>query len=83
LTADKDLKRRAPTVSITHAHKSASEVVEHLARHEVYAWAGNMYALVLAEVLGVESRGGFVRLGLVHYNTLDEIDRTVRVLDAI
>ena len=43
-------------------------------------WSGNFYALELAERMGVESRGGFVRLGLVHYNTSEEVDRTLTAL---
>ena len=54
---------------------------EHLARHEIYAWSGNFYALEAAERLGVEARGGFLRLGLVHYNTADEVERTLAALE--
>ena len=78
-----DLSRRTPTVAITHATRSPLEVAEHLARHEVYAWSGNFYALELAERLGVETHGGFVRLGLVHYNTAAEVEQTLSVLDAV
>jgi selenocysteine lyase/cysteine desulfurase len=42
-----------------------------------------MYALSLSERLGLEERGGFVRLGLVHYNTHEEIDRVLAALDAL
>jgi selenocysteine lyase/cysteine desulfurase len=42
-----------------------------------------MYALELSERLGLEQQGGFLRLGLVHYNTVDEIDRLLRVLDEV
>ena len=78
-----DLPRRTPTFAVTHETRSALEVAEHLARHEVYAWSGNFYALELAERLGVEAQGGFVRLGLVHYNTAGEVERTLAVLDEI
>lgn len=75
--------RRAPTVAVTHARHTPAAIVAHLARHEVYAWAGNFYAVELAEALGVEAGGGFVRLGLVHYNTRAEVDRVLGVLDAL
>lgn len=78
-----DLSRRAPTLAITHREHTSDRVVEHLARHEIYAWSGNFYALELAERLGVEAQGGFIRLGLVHYNTADEVDRTLAVLDQL
>ena len=38
-------------------------------------------ALELSERLGLEGGGGFLRLGLVHYNTAAEIDRLLQVLD--
>ena len=42
-----------------------------------------MYALELTERLGLEERGGLLRLGLVHYNTFDEIDRLLQALDVL
>jgi selenocysteine lyase/cysteine desulfurase len=43
-------------------------------------WDGNYYALSLSERLGVEAHGGMVRIGLVHYNTAEEIDRLLVAL---
>jgi selenocysteine lyase/cysteine desulfurase len=40
-----------------------------------------MYALELTERLGLEDRGGLLRLGIVHYNTAEEIDRLLAALD--
>jgi cysteine desulfurase family protein (TIGR01976 family) len=72
---------RTPTVAVTCADRTPRQLAEHLARHEIYAWDGNCYAVELTERLGLEVRGGVLRLGLVHYNTADEVDRTLRVLD--
>jgi cysteine desulfurase family protein (TIGR01976 family) len=83
LTREQDLPRRAPTVAITHRERSSLAAAEELARHGICVWAGNMYALELTQALGVESRGGFIRLGLVHYNTEDEVDRTLAALELI
>ncbi len=83
LTREADLPRRAPTVSITCADRSATQLAEHLAAREIYAWHGNFYAVELTEALGVESSGGMLRLGLVHYNTAEEVDRLVRALDEL
>jgi cysteine desulfurase family protein (TIGR01976 family) len=81
LTSEADLPRRAPTVAITHARKDPAALAGHLAQREIYVWHGNFYALELTERLGVEEQGGLVRLGLVHYNTADEVDRTLAALD--
>jgi cysteine desulfurase family protein (TIGR01976 family) len=75
--------RRAPTVSITMADRTARQLAQHLAARDIYAWDGNLYALELAERLGVESQGGFLRLGLVHYNTIEEIDTVLGALDEL
>jgi len=34
----------------------------------------------LSERLGVEQKGGVLRVGLVHYNTVEEVDRLVAAL---
>jgi cysteine desulfurase family protein (TIGR01976 family) len=75
------LRQRVPTVSITLPGRSAEDLAAHLAARQVYAWSGNFYALALTECLGLEDTGGLLRLGLVHYNTADEIDRLMRALD--
>jgi selenocysteine lyase/cysteine desulfurase len=41
----------------------------------IFTWDGNYYALNLTERLGVEKTGGLLRIGLVHYNTAEEVDR--------
>ena len=41
----------------------------------IYVWDGNYYALAVTTRLGVEDDGGMVRIGPVHYNTLEEVDR--------
>jgi cysteine desulfurase family protein (TIGR01976 family) len=83
ITDRERLRWRVPTVSITANDRTPQQIAEHLAAREIYAWNGNMYALLLTERLGLEDRGGFLRLGLVHYNTVDEIDRLVKVLDEL
>ena len=71
------------TRSATRADRTAGQMAEHLAARQVYAWDGNFYALELTRRLGLEDRGGLVRLGLVHYNTADEIDRLMTALDEL
>jgi cysteine desulfurase family protein (TIGR01976 family) len=66
--------QRTPTVALRLARRSPDEVAEHLARHGVYVWAGNFYAVSVTEHLGLEASGGVVRAGLVHYNTSQEVD---------
>jgi cysteine desulfurase family protein (TIGR01976 family) len=83
ITRPEQLAWRVPTVAVTMAEHAPQEIAEHLARQEIYVWNGNMYALELCERLGLEEQGGILRLGLVHYNTGEEVDRLLRVLDAL
>lgn len=73
---------RVPTISISVGDRNARDLAEHLAQRNIFAWNGNMYALGLSERLGLEGRGGFLRLGLIHYNTEEEISRLLQALDA-
>jgi cysteine desulfurase family protein (TIGR01976 family) len=73
---------RVPTISITLPGTPAEKLAEHLAAKDIYAWNGNLYAINLSERLGVEQQGGFLRLGLVHYNTREEVERVLAELAA-
>lgn len=80
ITEAAKMTQRVPTVSFTMNEHSPEEIARHLAARGIYVWHGNMYAITLAERLGLQERGGFVRIGLVHYNTAEEIGRLVLAL---
>jgi cysteine desulfurase family protein (TIGR01976 family) len=75
------LGERVPTISITDQSLPPRQLAKLLAAREIYVWNGNNYALEISERLGVEAQGGFVRIGLVHTNTVEEVDRLLRALD--
>ena len=75
-------QHRAPTVSFTHPSMTAEKIGEALAEQGIFAWAGNFYALELSEALGLEPEGA-LRVGILHYNTAEEIDRFVDELSGI
>ena len=74
---------RVPTVAVRLTGHSPRELAELLGTYGIYAWDGNYYALNLSERLGVEKSGGMLRLGLAHYNTAEEVDRTLACLQKI
>ena len=77
---DADLiDQRVATYSITHDQLSPGELAKHLARRGIFTWAGNHYALPVTEALGLEP-GGTLRISALHYNTLEEIERTISAL---
>src|SRR3712207_9463453 len=53
------------------------QVAAELARAGICAWDGDYYARELFDALGVNETGGAVRLGLMHYNTADEVGRLI------
>jgi cysteine desulfurase family protein (TIGR01976 family) len=74
---------RTPTAAIRLAGQTPLAVATALGDRGIFTWNGNFYALSLTERLGLESSGGFVRIGLAHYNTAAEIDRLLKVLDEL
>jgi selenocysteine lyase/cysteine desulfurase len=55
-------------------------MADFLGDQGVYVWNGHSYALPVVEWLGLADRGGVVRIGPTHYNTLDEIDTAVGLI---
>ena len=75
-----DYSRRVPTVSFTVKNKNPEEITIKLAKENIFVWHGHNYALEAVRLMGLEDTGGVVRIGPVHYNTVDEIDLTLEVL---
>lgn len=72
---------RVPTVSMTHDRVSPPQVAERLARDEIRVWSGHNYALEVVRQLGIDEATGVVRIGIAHYNTEEEVDRTLTALE--
>ena len=70
---------RAPTVAFTHRSRTPAEIAGWLGERGVQLWHGNYYALELSLALGREP-DGMVRVGLLHYNSADEVDRLLALL---
>lgn len=75
LTDRRRLEERVPTVAFRLQGWHPRQVAERLGREGVYVWDGNYYALAVTERLGLEESGGMVRVGPVHYNTVEEIEK--------
>jgi len=79
----KRFDERCSTVSVRLANRTPTEVAAFLGERGIFTWDGNYYALNLTERLGVETTGGLLRIGLVHYNTAEEVDRLLAALREI
>jgi len=79
----RDAKRfsdRCSTISFRLPNHKPIDIAKHLGDRGIFTWDGNYYALNLTERLGVEEKGGLLRVGIVHYNTADEISRLLNAL---
>jgi cysteine desulfurase family protein (TIGR01976 family) len=74
---------RTPTVAVRLAGRTPRELAEALGRRGIFCWDGNYYAINLTERLGVEADGGMLRIGLVHYNTVEEIELLLEALNEL
>jgi cysteine desulfurase family protein (TIGR01976 family) len=77
------LDRRCPTFAVRIANHTPLELATRLGERGIFTWDGNYYALNLTERLDVEKDGGFLRIGLAHYNTVEEVTRLLTVLREI
>jgi cysteine desulfurase family protein (TIGR01976 family) len=74
---------RCATLAIRSENHTPLELATKLGERGFFTWDGNYYALNLTEHLDVEKSGGFLRIGLVHYNTTEEVDRLLAALREI
>ena len=79
ITDSSRLAERVPTLSFTHHRFSPLELARRLDEAGIFAWHGNYYAQPVTEALGLEPEGA-VRIGLLHYNTREEVDRLIAAL---
>jgi len=79
----KRFDERCPTIAVRIEGYTPLELATKLGERGFFTWDGNYYAINLTERLDVEKSGGFLRIGLVHYNTADEVERLVTALKDI
>lgn len=78
-----DRALRVPTISFVVEGRRAEDVVLAIDPHGVGVRHGHFYAARLIDHLGLAEQGGVVRASLVHYNTLDEVDRLIAALELV
>jgi cysteine desulfurase family protein (TIGR01976 family) len=73
------MSERVTTVAITHRRLPAPELARRLAAREIQVWAGHFYAVEVTAALHL-GEDGLLRIGLLHYNTTEEVDRLLQAL---
>ena len=80
ITAKEQVSHRTPTLCFNIPGISPAQVTEELAKQNIGVRDGHMYSPRLMNRLGLTKESGAVRASLVHYNTLEEVDRFRRAL---
>ncbi len=77
------MEGRVPTFAFSVDALSPRAVAEALAEREIAVWDGDYYAVEAIKRLGLDTVGGAVRAGFVHYNTAAEVDRLLAALEEL
>jgi len=83
ITDIENLGSRTPTFAVSLAGHSPERVASYLGKQGIFVWHGHYYAVAVMERLGTLDRGGLVRIGFVHYNTVEEMARLFASLDRL
>ncbi|WP_119458808.1 cysteine desulfurase-like protein [Rhodospirillaceae bacterium SYSU D60014] len=75
--------RRAPTISFAVPGRSSQALQTALERERIAVGYGNFYAHRCVEALGLDPEDGVLRVGMAHYNRLEEVDRLIEALDPL
>jgi len=65
---------RVPTVSFTVEGHDPAAIARHVDGAKIGIRYGDFYARRLIEALGLAEHNGVVRVSMVHYNTVEEVD---------
>lgn len=79
ITDSARLDQRVPTVAMVKARYTPAEIARYLADKNVYVWSGDYYAVEIMRRL--KRPAGMARIGIGQYNTLDEINTVLNLLD--
>lgn len=74
------LSERTPTFAVALKGHTPAEVATRLGEQGIFVWDGHYYAIAVMERLGLLAKGGLVRIGFVHYNLPQEVDRVLQTL---
>ncbi len=75
ITDKADFDRRVTTVSYIQDGHHPDDVAKYMATKGISVWSGHNYGLEPINRLGLMDKGGAIRIGPTHYNTIEEIDR--------
>jgi len=78
-----DRNRRVSIISFTVDGVKNSEIVRRVDDHKIGIRFGHFYSARLIDALGLPTDEGVIRVSMVHYNTIDEVERLTNVLERV
>lgn len=75
--------KRIPTVAFRFDGHESGVLAKAMDAHKIAIRHGDFHSRRLVEDLGQTGDGGLLRVSMVHYNTVDEVDRLCTALDSI
>ena len=76
-------KNRAPTISFTIEGMTSKKVSKLLVNEGIATRNDNFYAWRCLEALGIDTNDGVVRISMVHYNSIEDVDSLIKALKKI
>lgn len=83
ITDVENLENRTPTFAVSLDGFTPEAVATALGEQGIFVWHGDYYAVAVMERLGLQDKGGLVRIGFAHYNTSEEVDRVINALASL
>ena len=75
--------QRIPTVAFRIDGRDSGALAKEMDAHKIAIRHGDFHSRRLVENLGQTGDGGLLRVSMVHYNTLEEVDHLCTALDSI
>lgn len=79
--ASAEKTHRTPIFSFVVSDRDSEQFPLSLIDHRIAIRAGDFYAKRCINALGLDKQNGVVRASMVHYNTVQEVDRLIERLD--
>jgi cysteine desulfurase family protein (TIGR01976 family) len=81
--ADNQYSTRVPTIAFKVEGRNASEIARRMDDFGIAIRFGDFHSRRLIEELGLQNDGGVLRVSMVHYNTVEQVDRLTRALSQL
>ena len=74
-------KNRAPTISFISKKLTSKKVSDILVKNKIATRNDNFYAWRCLNALKIDPKDGVIRISLTHYNTIEEVNHLLEVLE--